>query len=258
MEVAASSVIRITADPFAPARPSDAFPSAPSSIGSFVVWTTSVADARNSPDRRRGIVVVGLFPDPDSAERGVRALNSAGFGRDVIGIAMRQRTAEGELVRDPGSSRAAQGAVAGAVSGGILGGVVGLLVGVGALVIPGIGPIVAGGALAAALGVAGGTAMAGAGIGAASGGLVGTLIGMGIPEQEARRFGRGFEQGGALITVRAGGRAPEALMLLRENGADVGPTEIVEALETFGPYEGPDRRDTAQPDRRQRGDVQRA
>lgn len=219
--------------------------------------TKTVNDARSIADRRRGIVVVGLFPDPDSAERGVRALNSAGFGRDVIGIAMRQRTAEGELVRDTGSSRAAQGAMAGAVSGGILGGVVGLLVGVGALVIPGIGPIVAGGALAAALGIAGGTAMAGAGIGAASGTLVGALIGMGIPEHEARRFGRGFEQGGALITVRAGVRAAEALMLLRENGADVGPTEIVEALEEFGPYEGPERRDVAHPDRRQPGDVQR-
>ena len=213
-------------------------------------------DARSQSERRRGTVVVGLFPDPDAAERGVRALNSAGFGRDLIGIAMRQRTADGDLVREAGGSRAAQGAVAGAVGGGILGGVVGLLVGVGALVIPGIGPVVAGGALAA-LGVAGGTAMAGAGIGAASGGLVGTLIGMGIPEQEARRFGRGFEQGGALITVRAGGRAPEALMLLRANGADVGPTEIVEALEQFGPYEGPERRDQEHPDRR-RGDVQPA
>ncbi len=216
-----------------------------------------MTEPRSPQDRRKtSTVVVGLFPDPETAERGVRALNSAGFRRDVIGIAMRQRTAE--LVRDSGGSRAGKGAMAGAVSGGILGGVVGLLVGVGALVIPGIGPVVAGGALAAALGIAGGTAMAGAGIGAASGGLVGALIGMGIPEQEARRFGRGFEQGGALITVRAGGRAPEALMLLRENGADVGPTEIVEALEQFGPYEGPERRDPGQADRRQPGDVQRA
>ena len=216
-----------------------------------------MADARKQPDRRRGTVVVGLFPDPESAERGVRALNSAGFGRGVIGIAMRQRTPEGELVRDPGS-RAAHGAMAGAVGGGILGGVVGLLLGVGALVIPGVGPVVAGGALAAALGVAGGTAVAGAGIGAASGGLAGALIGMGIPEHEARRFGWGFEQGGALITVQAGARAPEALMLLRANGADVGPTEIVEALEQFGPYEGPERRDPDHPDRRRPGDVQPA
>ncbi|HEU5169111.1 MAG TPA: hypothetical protein VFU46_01165 [Gemmatimonadales bacterium] len=208
-------------------------------------------DARSAGDRRRtAAVVVGLFPDPETAERGVRALNSAGFGRDVIGIAMRQRTDEGELLRESGS-RAAQGAVAGAVGGGILGGVVGLLVGVGALVIPGIGPVVAGGAIATALGIAGGTAVAGAGIGAASGGLVGALIGMGIPEHEARRFGRGFEQGGTLITVRAGGRAQEALMLLRANGADVGPTEIVEALEQYGPYEGPERRDPEHHGRRE-------
>ena len=238
-------------------RPTFLNPPSASTEPEPAAWITSVADDRKLQNRRRGTVVVGLFPDPESAERGVRALNSAGFGRGVIGIAMRQRTPEGELVRDSGS-RAAQGAMAGAVGGGILGGVVGLLVGVGALVIPGIGPIVAGGALAAALGIAGGTAVAGVGIGAASGGLGGALIGMGIPEQEARRFGRGFEQGGALITVQAGPRAQEALMLLRANGADVGPTEIVEALEQFGPYAGPERRDSDQPDRRRPGGVQPA
>ena len=72
-------------------------------------------DERRHPDRRRGTVVVGLFPDPESAERGVRALNSAGFGRGVIGIAMRQRSANGEVLRDQGS-RAAEGAMAGAVA----------------------------------------------------------------------------------------------------------------------------------------------
>ena len=46
---------------------------------------------------------------------------------------------------------------------------IGLLAGVGALAIPGIGPIIAGGALASTL--------AGAGIGAAAGGLLGALWG---------------------------------------------------------------------------------
>ena len=73
-----------------------------------------------------------------------------------------------------------------------------LLAGVGALAIPGVGPIIAGGALASTL--------AGAGIGAAAGGIIGALAGMGVPEEDARHFERGFQQGGVLVTVAAGGR----------------------------------------------------
>jgi hypothetical protein len=91
-------------------------------------------DRSSAPERERwGAVVAGVFPDGDSAERGVRALQSAGFSRDVIGIAMRTGDPEGERASE-GDSKAPQGAAAGAVSGGILGGVVGSLVGGGALV----------------------------------------------------------------------------------------------------------------------------
>ena len=72
------------------------------------------------------------------------------------------RTAQGELVKETGS-KAAEGAATGAVGGGLLGGIVGFLVGVGALAIPGIGPVVSAGVLTTALGTAGATAVAGAG-----------------------------------------------------------------------------------------------
>ena len=87
----------------------------------------------------------------------------------------------------------------------------GFLVGIGALAIPGIGPVVAGGALATAFGLGGGTAVAGAGIGAAAGGIVGALVGMGIPEEEAQHFEAGFREGGVLVTVNAKDRAMDAL-----------------------------------------------
>jgi surface antigen len=170
----------------------------------------------------RGLVVA-LFDDREEAEQGIRALQDAGFPREQIGVAMRDRTAEGELIQDTGT-RASEGAAAGLVGGGILGGILGLLVGVGALVIPGVGPVVAGGALASALGIAGGTAAAGAGIGAATGGVIGSLIGAGIPEEEARYFELGFEQGGTLVTVSAGAKADQARQLLAASGADLGPT----------------------------------
>ena len=104
-----------------------------------------------------------------------------------------------------------------------MGGALGLLVGIGALAIPGIGPVVAGGMLASAFGITGGTAVAGAGIGAATGGIVGALVGLGIPEAEAQHFETGIRAGRTLVTVGAGGRAMEALAILRRNGADSGP-----------------------------------
>jgi hypothetical protein len=69
-----------------------------------------------------------------------------------------------------------------------------LLVGLGALAIPGIGPIVAAGPLVSTL--------AGAGIGAVAGGLVGALTSLGVPETEASYYAEGVRRGGALVTAQ--------------------------------------------------------
>ena len=78
---------------------------------------------------------------------------------------------------------------------GITGGIAGWLVGIGALAIPGIGPIVAAGALATTLG--------GAAIGAVAGGLIGALVGAGIPEDDARSYETHVREGRILITAQA-------------------------------------------------------
>ena len=179
-------------------------------------------------ERSRPRVVVALFHDREAAENAIRALQAAGFTRASIGVAVRDRSADGILLGD-GESRAAEGAATGALSGGVLGGIVGLLVGVGALAIPGIGPVLAGGALAASLGIAGGTAVAGAGIGAATGGVLGALVGLGIPDAEARHFEQGFREGGTLVTLEAGARDPEAREILRRFGGDLGTALVGES-----------------------------
>jgi uncharacterized protein (TIGR02271 family) len=165
-----------------------------------------------------GETVVGLFDDQPAAERGIQALKAAGFSEQQIGVAVRDKQRQQELTEGTGT-QAAEGAATGAVGGGVLGGVVGLLAGVGALAIPGIGPIIAGGALASTL--------AGAGIGAAAGGLIGALAGMGVPEEDARHFERGFQEGGVLVTVQAGGDAERARQVLLASGADLGPARTV-------------------------------
>jgi uncharacterized protein (TIGR02271 family) len=178
--------------------------------------------ARNPESVRRPDTVVGLFPDATRAERAIRNLKDAGFSDSQIGVLMQDRAEERKLATDTGT-KAGESAAAGAIGGGVLGGIVGLLAGVGALVIPGIGPIIAGGALASTL--------AGAGIGAAAGGLLGALTGMGIPEEEARYYERGFRGGGILVTVEAGARATEARGILLESGAEFGPSTSARAVE---------------------------
>jgi uncharacterized protein (TIGR02271 family) len=157
--------------------------------------------------------VVGLFHDQPDAERAIERLKQEGFSEKQIGVALRDRDRQQELIEGTGT-QAAEGAATGAVGGGVLGGVIGLLAGVGALAIPGIGPIIAGGTLASTL--------AGAGIGAAAGGLLGALAGMGIPEEDAKHFDKGFQEGGILVTVTAGDRAAEARQCLYDSGADLG------------------------------------
>jgi hypothetical protein len=170
--------------------------------------------------------VGALFDNRSDAEDAINALKARGFGGDLIGIAMRDRTAQGGLIDDT-NTRAAEGATTGAVGGGLLGGVVGFLVGIGALAIPGIGPVVSAGVLTATLGAAGATALAGAGIGAAAGGVIGALVGMGIPETEAAYFDTGFRKGRTLVTVNAGARSLEAAQTLEQYGGDLGvSTEV--------------------------------
>lgn len=160
-----------------------------------------------------GNTVVGLFHNQADAERAIQRLKEMGFSEDQIGVAIKDRERQQDLIEGTGT-QAAEGAATGALGGGVLGGVIGLLAGVGALAIPGVGPIIAGGTLASTL--------AGAGIGAAAGGLLGALVGMGVPEEDAAHFDKGFRAGGTLVTVNAGSRAEEARTCLYESGADLG------------------------------------
>jgi hypothetical protein len=144
--------------------------------------------------------VVGLFRNQADAERAIRDLQDKGIDESRIGVAMLDRDGQLDLAED--------------TTGRILGGAVGLLAGVGVLAIPGVGPIIAGGALASTL--------AGAGIGAAAGALIGALVTMGVPEDDARYFETGLRQGSVLVTATAGSRGAEAREILRVSGADLG------------------------------------
>lgn len=161
---------------------------------------------------RTGRTVVGLFRNRADAEQAITDLKDAGFTREQIGIAIKDRGEQRELA-DASDTTPAKGAAAGAVTGGLVGGIIGLL---GSLLVPGLGPIVVGGVLESVL--------VGAGAGAATGGIIGALVGLGVPEEDARHFDAGFREGGTLVTVDAGTRVNDAERILGSRNADLGPT----------------------------------
>lgn len=110
-------------------------------------------------------------------------------------------------------TKAPEGAAAGAGAGGVLGGTLGLLAGIGALAIPGVGPLIAAGPVLAAL--------SGAAAGAAVGGLTGALVGLGIPEIEAKVYEGKVRGGNILIAVHTETREAQqaAEEVLKKAGA---------------------------------------
>jgi uncharacterized protein (TIGR02271 family) len=144
--------------------------------------------------------VIALFDDMQHAYAAVRELTNIGIPRENISIVSndaegtyQQQLERGGATREGSTQDTLEDAGKGAGAGAVLGGLGGLVVGLGALAIPGIGPIVAAGPIASAL--------AGAGIGAAAGGLVGALTNLGVPEEQAGHYAEGVRRGGTLVTV---------------------------------------------------------
>ncbi|MDI7865220.1 general stress protein [Rhizobiaceae bacterium n13] len=152
--------------------------------------------------------VTGLFDNYQDAEAAVRDLEDAGIPSDDISVVSRDSDYQDE------TSAAGEGASAGAGIGAIAGGTGGLLAGLGMLAIPGVGPVVAAGWLAA---TAAGAA-AGAAIGGAAGGIVGALTSAGVSEDEAHVYAEGIRRGGTLVTVRTEERRiPDVEAILDRN-----------------------------------------
>lgn len=155
--------------------------------------------------------VIALYDNMNDANSAIRELVDNNFKRDDIsmmagdqsgeyGRTLGDRKDENRPV-DATTSGASGGAGVGASVGAAVGGIGGILVGLGALVIPGIGPVIAAGPLAAGLaGLAG--AGAGALAGGVAGGLIGALVDVGVPEETAKYYTEGVRRGGLLVSVR--------------------------------------------------------
>lgn len=152
-----------------------------------------------------GSVVLGVFDTREQAEQAASSLRDKGFHKDISIVAQKEEgTGETEEIRMGGDDTAIEGITA----GGVLGSIAGLAAGAGALVIPGIGPLVAMGPIAGMLS------------GAATGGLAGGLLDWGIPEEEGRHYEEDVKQGKILLSVQGSRpRLEEAASVLRQFGA---------------------------------------
>lgn len=172
---------------------------------------------------------VGVFPTRRDAEVALSELRDSGFPMDRVSVIAKDaergdRIGGADADREVGN-KADEGAVTGAVTGGVLGGLTGLLVGLGAIAIPGIGPVMLAGAGATALA----TTLSGTAIGAVAGGLVGALIGLGIPEERARVYSDRVSRGQYLVMVEG-----------REN--DIRRAEAIlsrRGIQEWGVYDAP-------------------
>ncbi|MGI8957277.1 MAG: hypothetical protein ACR2II_10245 [Chthoniobacterales bacterium] len=147
------------------------------------------------------------------AEQIVERLQAGGFPSSEISVLLPDTDGKHDI-GPVKATKAPEGATTGGLTGGVTGGVLGLLAGIGALAIPGVGPLIAAGPIMAAL--------SGAAIGGATGGLVGGLIGLGIPEIEAKRYEEKLKSGNYLVAVHTHNSEEEdrAEQIFKDAGAE--------------------------------------
>jgi len=139
--------------------------------------------------------IVGTYNNIQTAYAVANDLINAGFSRSDISVVAHDPNNEYSAYVDDRFVDPADDVAKGAGIGAAIGGLGGLLVGLGALAIPGVGPVIAAGPLLAAL--------TGAGVGAVTGGIVGALVDLGVPDEEANLYSEGLRRGNILVIAQA-------------------------------------------------------
>jgi hypothetical protein len=142
----------------------------------------------------KNTAVFGIYRDRIGVETAVDELKAAGYRNTDISVLFPENVGTKDFAHEK-ATKAPEGTATGAGTGAVIGGTLGWLAGIGALAIPGVGPLIAAGPIVAAL--------TGVGVGGALGGITGALIGMGIPEYEAKRYEGRVKEGGILLSVHS-------------------------------------------------------
>ena len=133
-------------------------------------------------------LVLALFDDPSSAAAAARGLRSLGIARERVSVVARSHDEEGALAEASGASPGSE--IEDSRRASQLGELSAHLLAAIALVLPGIGPIVADGPLAAGLGEAAGHV---------AGGIARALRQAGLDRTEADLWQQRIEEGAILV-----------------------------------------------------------
>ena len=163
----------------------------------------------------KNTAVFGIYATAATAEHAVDHLLAVGFTNSDISVLLPDDETTRAFAHEK-NTKAPEGTATGVTAGGVIGGTLGLLAGIGALAIPGVGPLIAAGPIMGAL--------AGLGVGGTVGGVVGALVGMGIPEYEAKRFEGAVKGGGTLLSVHCD--TSEEVKLAKQALKDTGAHDI--------------------------------
>jgi hypothetical protein len=182
----------------------------------------------------KNTAVFGIYNTRTAAEQAVDQITAAGFSNEDVSVLLSDVDSNKDFAHEK-NTKAPEGAATGVTAGGVVGGTLGLLAGIGALAIPGVGPLIAAGPIMGAL--------AGLGVGGAVGGLVGALVGMGIPEYEAKRYEGRVKDGGILLSVHCDtpGEITRAEEILKASGAHDISSSGEKAVSTHGVKKEPER-----------------
>ena len=154
-------------------------------------------------------LVLALFSDPSAAAAAGRELRGLGIRREGISLVTRTHDDEGALAQQSGGSPGSE--IEDSRAAGRLGELSAHLLAAIALVMPGIGPIVADGPLAAGLGEAAGHL---------AGGVKRTLERAGLDHAQAEQWSERISQGDVLLGVHVDPAAVEAVrgVMVRNGG----------------------------------------
>ena len=160
-------------------------------------------------------LVLALFDDPAAAAQAARGLRSIGLARERVSVVARSHDEEGALANASGASPGSE--IEDSRRASQLGELSAHLLAAIALVLPGVGPIVADGPLAAGLGEAAGHV---------AGGIARALHQAGLERHEADRWQERIEQGAILVGAHVD---PPAVSAARDIFVSNGAASLAEA-----------------------------
>ncbi len=147
-------------------------------------------------------IAAAVFHSKDRAEHAVHELREAGVPESRISvISLHEGETETRDGRGTVTDTDKDNKASGALKGLGIGGGVGAIAGLGALMIPGVGPFIAAGALAETLGAVGSAAVVSGAVGAAAGGLTGALVDYGLSREHAEHYEKRIREGGTFVAV---------------------------------------------------------